>query len=187
MENPGKMARQLPGALCLGLLAAFVAHIAVYGAGHTMGGSFGEALRLLAVTTTIAAAIAWLAMGWASRGRLCDGTVIAARMERLFPSVPAITVAAVGWFALAESIEDSHAGASIAILAGSLLLASFFVGKIARLALRAVSATVFGTQRRRFHPRLPIWAAIERISVPVYRMAVERHHLARPPPVGMRA
>jgi hypothetical protein len=152
-----------------------------------MGGSYAETLRLLAALTTLAAGIAWLATGWASRGQLCDGTVTATRMERFVPSVPAIAVAAIGWFSLAESIEGSHSDAPIAVLAVALFLASLFVGKIVRIGLRVVAEIVFGTQRRRFAPRLPIWARIDLRPIFVQRFALERHHFARPPPIDLRA
>jgi hypothetical protein len=181
------MPRRVPGALCLGLLAAFLAHIAVYGGSHAMGGTYAETLRLLAITTTLAAGTAWLATGWAGHGRLCNGTVIVARMARLLPSTPSVAIAAVGWFSLAESIEGSHGDASIIVLAGALLFASLVVGKVAKIGLRVVAEIVFGMRWRSFIPRLPSWTPIDLCPAFVQQDAIKRHYFARPPPIDLRS
>lgn len=181
------MLRRLLGALSLGLLAAFLAHAMVYGGSHVMGGGYGEVLRLLACFATLAALVAWLATGWASRGRLCDGTVIAARMQRLIPSAPVIAAAAIGWFAVAESIEGAHADAPILILTAALAVASVIVTKLAKIGLHAVASIVFGTRARPFVSRVPVWVPISPQPVFLAPAAHERRRFARPPPVGLSA
>ncbi len=181
------MARQVPGAVSLGLLAAFLGHAMVYGGGHVMGGSYAEMLRLVATLATLAAGIAWLATTWACGAHICDGTVIAARMDRLLPSTSAVVAAAIAWFTLAESIEGSHPDAPTFVLALALLAASLLVAKVAKIAMRAVAEIVFGTRSRRFAPRVPIWTPLAPCPAFVAPVALERHLFARPPPIDLRA
>lgn len=181
------MPRQLPGAFCLGLLAALLAHAVVYGSGHVMGGGYAETLGSLANVLILTACVAWVATSWSLRGRLCDGTVAAARMARLLPSPGAVAAAAAAWFTLAERIEGSHPDAPVLVLAVALVLASLLVGTIARVGLLALTHVVVRAPGRPFAARLPAWAPRD-LSWPVFRRAsLERHLFARPPPSELRA
>jgi hypothetical protein len=178
---------KIPGSLALGLLAAFAAHAAVYGGEHEMGGAFHAALVLLAIFSALGGVTAWLAVGWACGDRLGDGTIVAANLARVLPPAPAVFVSATAWFWLAESIEDGHADAPLAVLAIALAIASVLVAAAAKAALRAIAGIVFRPNARRFVAQTPFWDAASPAQLAIEPVAHIRRRFARPPPVGARA
>jgi len=131
--------RRFPGAIALGLLAASLAHIVVYGNDHVMGGSYATPLRGLTLAGALALGVFWFAIYSASRGRLCQGSVLTATITKLLPSLSGIFAASLGWFSLAESIEDGHPWAPTGCILLTLLVVSAAVRLLAFASLRALA------------------------------------------------
>jgi hypothetical protein len=165
----------------LGLLAALLAHAAVYGGGHAMGGRYGTLVAGSAALGLTAALVAALVLAWSHAGQTVNGSVLAARLSRRLPSWPTLAIASSLWFAAAECAEPHHAIWSPAVLGVTLAAAAFIVRAWARASLRFIATIVFAMRRRGARivagPIRRAYAApIRRGSEPVYAQ------YARPPP-----
>lgn len=175
--------RRLPGALALGLIAAFLAHTVVYGNDHVMGGSYGAALRTLASAAVLGFGAFWFAICLASRGRLCDGSVLSASIRRFFPSFMGVVAGSFGWFWLAESVEDGHVWAPTVCIVLALLVAVAVIRLVALATLRALAKIAFLYFSAAFENRAPSW--IPFVDRPIVRVPIVRvlRLFSRPPPI----
>jgi hypothetical protein len=174
--------RRLPGAVALGLLTAFLAHTVVYGSGHAMGGSYCAALRAFASTAALGLGAFWFAICLASRGRLCQGSMLTASISRLVPSLAGTFVASFAWFWLAESIESGHAWAPTWCIVLALLFAAAVVRHLAFVGLRNLAKSALLCDTGDFKSRTPSWIAISDrpiVGIPVVRAL---RLFSRPPP-----
>jgi hypothetical protein len=169
--------------LAFGLLAAVVAHCAVYGSSHAMGGSWSQAFGAAALVGAFAIALVWFTFAWLSGSRLRDGSILASQIESALPSPALIAVAAILWFSLAESLERGHADAPAIVLALALALASLLTWGVARLVSRLIGLVVFRILTRSFEAREPARFAPARRIVPSASVLLARRRFARPPPV----
>jgi hypothetical protein len=174
--------RRFPGALALGLLTAFAAHMVVYGNGHVMGGSYYAALRALASAGALGLGAFWFAICLASRGRLCQGSMLTAKLSRLVPSLTGMFAASLAWFWLAESIESGHAWAPTWCIVLALLFAVAVVRHLAFVGLRTLAKIALLCDAGDFKSRAPSWITISDrtiVGIPVVRAL---RLFSRPPP-----
>ncbi|MGA8797376.1 MAG: hypothetical protein WB526_09995 [Candidatus Cybelea sp.] len=176
------MLRRLPGALTLGLLAAFASHALVYGNGHVMGGAYADALRSLAAAAVTALAAFWTAIAWVSRGRVSNGSILACSMASVMPSVFSVIVAASGWFYFVESVESGHSAPPSALIVGALVIAGGAVTFLSRAVLRALAKIVFAMKSGGFKRRSP-WTPVADTSVSLEPVARTWRLFSRPPPM----
>ncbi len=175
--------RRFPGALALGLLAAFLAHTVVYGNDHIMGGFYGAALRTFALAVVFGLVVSWLVICLASRRRLCQGSVLTANIRQLVPSFTGLFAASFGWFWLAEALEDGHAWAPTGYIVLALFLAAALIRLLAFVGLRALAKIAFLCESGNFNDRIPSWTALTdrpAVQAPVARAL---RLFSRPPPV----
>ncbi|MGA8535756.1 MAG: hypothetical protein WB615_16740, partial [Candidatus Tumulicola sp.] len=105
--------RGIPGALALGLLASLLAHAALYGGHHAMGGAYHDALSELAGAGGAGFAVLLAALAWTGSRVAADGSILAARLGSRLPAIGPVAAAAGLWFALAERIEPRHGDAGL--------------------------------------------------------------------------
>ena len=79
--------RGFPGALALGLLASLVAHTALYGSSHEMGGAFHRELVTVALAALGGLLVAFGALAWTGSRHAADGSVLAARLTGRLPGL----------------------------------------------------------------------------------------------------
>lgn len=178
--------RQLLPPASLGLLAALLAHTASYGDSHVAGGAHHMTLELLALGGVGAFVAVAGALAWFGAGRQADGSVLAATLRPLVPSVGSLFAGASLWFAAIESMEPERATpAPLLLIAICLIAAAILVALAARWFVRAIAAIVLAivhlafarrpvTYRRRFEH-----VSSARRATFVYR------RFARPPPGAM--
>lgn len=181
-------AREIPGALALGLLASLLAHIALYGGGHAMGGAYHELLLDLAAGGTVAFAAAVAALTWNGARRTADGSILATRMTACIPSWGGLVAGTAAWFALGERFDSPHSAAGLLVTLVALGAAAWVVRRVAGAAVRLLARAILRLARLTFAPRLPVRAAAIRIAPAPYRTPLLRRRFARPPPIaGARA
>lgn len=177
--------RKIPGALALGLLASLVAHTALYGGGHAMGGAYHELLLEAAAAGSIGLLTLLGALAWLGARRASDGSILAARLGAHVPNLYAVAASAAGCFALAEWVEKPHAGGGVLPAAGCLLLAAWLVLTLARAAVRALAGAVVAIVAGAFDRRpLPVRIARRDPAPRALRSPLLRRRFARPPPIA---
>jgi hypothetical protein len=181
MLTPVKV-RGLPGALAFGLLGSFLAHTALYGHEHAMGGAYHEILRsmVLAAVGGFGAALGGLA--WFTAGQYSNGSVLATRLSTQLPPLWLLSTAAFGWFTFGESIEGHHPDPSFATTLTIIILTAWLLLLGLRAALRVLAAIVVAIKTIAFASREPVWS-IHPALPPIVSEANHRFRLfARPPP-----
>jgi hypothetical protein len=180
--------RGIPGALAMGLIASLVAHAAVFGGGHAMGGAYHSLFVELSAAAAVAmAGIAAVVIRSGARFA-ADGSILAARIGRLLPSLPLLAASASGWYFLGEWVEPHHAAAPAVAIAAALTLASALLLTAARAAIAWIADAVVAITRFGFAGRRP--SAVARLTlVPLTIPAAPtlRRRFARPPPTIARA
>lgn len=176
-------ALELPGAIALGLLASLLAHTAVYGQSHVMGGEYHELLLVAAAIALCASAVAAGALAWAGAGHVISGSVLAVRLRLALPSVPALTVAASLWFTLVEHIEPHHSTLPLPLLLLAIALTSWCVSALARASLSLLATIAVAARPLTQHvPHAFAWDE-RRIETPHFDSALRiARRFARPPP-----
>jgi hypothetical protein len=176
--------RKVPGALTLGLLASLIAHAALYGGGHAMGGSY-HVLLLEVAGAGLRGLIAFFgSLAWSNASATTDGTVLAARLRERLPNATALLVAAGAWYALGESVEPGHAAAPLAGSLAALLAASCAVAWLARAITSRLARAVVAVNRTAFAARTPLWLCRSRARIAPRRILLARRRFARPPPIA---
>jgi hypothetical protein len=176
--------RKVPGALILGLLASLGAHAALYGSSHAMGGSYDGLLVQIALGGLVGLVALFGALAWGGAGGTSDGTVLATRLRDRLPDGGTVLLSAGIWFVAAESIEPSHAAATLPVTLTALAAVSYAVVWLARAITRAVAHAVLAVTRTIFSPRAPSWRRRVRRPVVPRRILLARRRFARPPPIA---
>lgn len=176
--------RQLPGALVLGLLASLVAHAAIFGGEHAMGGAYNGLLVQLALVGALGISAALAAVAWGEAGRIADGSVLVARIGERLPALPALLGATCFWFALGERIEPEHAAASLLLTLLCLVVSAVLLGLAVRFTLRLLVGVTFTVSRPRFSGRSPAWVRRTQQQPITLRSPLLRRRFARPPPIA---
>jgi len=134
---------RLAGALALGLPAAVLAHMVVFGGAHEAGGRF-HSLVLEGVSLGVALfAIALGASAAAAAKFTAEGTIVAARLRQYMPSMLALLASTAGWYETVEGLERASlsppAFAVIAIACAAALLFILANALLASVAHAAVA------------------------------------------------
>ena len=176
--------RGIPGALVLGLLASLVAHSALYGGGHAMGGAYHSWFLELATAGCFGLLASIAALAWTGSRAAADGSVLAARLSQCLPTGWMVLGAAGLWFALGERIEARHADPNVIITAAVLAVAVWIVSAVARWCVRFLARAAIAIGRAAFAQRSPQW--LRRSAPPPMerRSPLLRRRFARPPPVA---
>lgn len=176
--------REFPGALALGLLAALLAHAALYGGEHAMGGTYHSLLLQAALAGGVGLLAVFGSLAWTGAAHAADGSVLAARMSRRLPGFASVAASATTWYALAERIEPHHA-ASVSLTAAILCLAaaSWLILRLASAILRMIAGIVIvAASRSLWAARTPRWVRRAPAAPLVHRPPLLRRRFARPPP-----
>jgi hypothetical protein len=175
--------RAIPGALAMGLVAALLAHAAVFGGGHAMGGAYHGLLLELSAAAMVAMAGAAAVVIRSGARFAADGSILAARIVRLLPSLPLLVAASAGWFALGECIEPRHDAAPIAAIGAALILAAALLLAAARAVVGWFATAVVAIVRFGFAGRRPA-VTVRPYLIPLAIPAAPtlRRRFARPPP-----
>lgn len=171
--------------MILGLLAALVAHTAIFGGDHAMGGAYHALLLQIALGGGLSLLVFFAALAWGEPGGAADGSIVAARLRERLPRAAAVLAAAAAWYAAAEGIEPHHAGPSPVLALLAVAAASWIVLRFSGAAVRALAAAVLAILGVSFAPRAPSWA--RRPSPPPFlrRPLCVRRRFARPPPIAI--
>jgi hypothetical protein len=178
------MSRGLPGAIALGLLASLVAHTAIFGGDHAMGGAYHEVLVQAAITACLGFVASYGALAWAGKSGTSDGSVLASRLARHIPGLPLVFGSAVVWYVLAEALEPHHAPASAGAIVIALASAAWLFLTGARALVRTLAKAVLAVARTYFSPRTPSWERRRKAAPIARRSPLLRRRFARPPPIA---
>jgi hypothetical protein len=176
--------REFPGALILGLLAALVAHTAIFGGDHAMGGAYHALLLQVALCGGLSLLVFFAALALGESGGAADGSIVAERLRERLPGIAAVLVAAAAWYAIAEGIEPHHAGPSPLFALLVLAAVSWIVLRFAGAAVRALAAVVLTILGLSFAPRAPSWTRRSAHRPFLRRPLFTRRRFARPPPTA---
>lgn len=182
--------RQLPGATVLGLVAALVAHAALFGGEHTWAGAYHSAFLQFTLAATAGLVAAAGALLWSGAQYTADGTVLAARLRPMLPGWGATAACAAGWYVLGERLETAHAAVPLVAIVGILLLAAWAALHFASAALRLLAGIVFAiTTALQCRARLPFdFARFDRYArndEACDDNAAWSRRFSRPPPVRL--
>jgi hypothetical protein len=161
-----------------------VAHTALYGGEHAMGGAYNELLLEVAAVGATGFVAFLAALAWMGTGTTADGSILAARLRTQLPGLAPLTVAAGLWFLLGERVEAPHFGAGIVFILASLLAASWLLLALTRSAVRLLAGAIVAIVRDAFAPRTPAWFRPARRPLLVRRRPLLRRRFARPPPIA---
>jgi hypothetical protein len=186
-KQPAVMPRGLPGAIALGLLASLVAHAAIFGGDHAMGGAYNEVLVQTAIAACVGLVASFGTLAWVGRGRASDGSVLASRLSQHLPDFPMLFASSAAWYTLAEALEPHHAPASALVILIALASAAFAILLGARGLLRTLAKAVLAIAPTDFSPRSPAWVRRPQAVPVVRRSPLLRRRFARPPPIAVRA
>jgi hypothetical protein len=166
------------------LLAALIAHMAIFGGDHAMGGAYHALLLQIALCGGLSLLVFFAGLTWARSGGAADGSIVAARLRERLPRVSTVVAATAAWYVLAEGIEPHHATAPLLLAVVALAAASWIVSRFAATAIRALAAAVLAILGASFAPRAPSWARRPSPRPFVRRPLCVRRRFARPPPIA---
>ena len=176
--------REIPGALALGLLASLLAHTALYGGEHAMGGAYHELLVQIAAVGSLGFVTLLGALAWTGSRGTSDGSILAVRLAARLPRLAPVAAAAAFWFALGEHIEASHSGAVQVLTVIFLVAAAWLLRALGRGAVRLLAGAVIAISRSPFAGRTPVWVRHARQAPIACRSPQLRRRFARPPPIA---
>jgi hypothetical protein len=183
-ETTRVTARGIPGALALGLLASLIAHTALYGGDHAMGGAYHEILIQFVSVGCGGFLVVLAALAWTGSGATADGSVLAARLTEKVPGVPVLAASAGLWFALGERIEPRHADAGLAVTLVVVFAAAWSLLTLVRWGVRRLAGAVIAISRAPHAERSFLWIRhLQPAPIP-RRSPLLRRRFARPPPIA---
>jgi len=170
------------GAVLLGLPVALLAHVAIYGNEHLVGGSAHALLTeggwMLAALTGIAALAACLLSSRSAQ----SGSVLAARFAAYVPGWLPLAPCALGWFLGIERCESAAFGFDPVTLVW-LAAFAFLAVRGARAAARAVAALAVAWFAPARAARSGIGLRFAYAAPVVAGRGHIRRRFARPPPL----
>jgi len=176
--------RGIPGALALGLLASLIAHAALYGRDHAMGGAYHDILIQLASAGAGGFMALLGALIWTGWRRAADGSVLAARLTSRLPGLAPLAAGTGFWFAVGERIEPRHADAGFVLTVAVVVAAAWAVLALARRGVRLLAGAIIAILRSPFAQRAPGWIRRPRPAPIARRSPLLRRRFARPPPIA---
>jgi hypothetical protein len=175
-------ARELPGALALGLLASLAAHGAAYGGGHSIAGPYHAELFGLAAALGFCSLAACAALAFLGAGHVASGSVLAGRLGRYLPGPFPLLGLTCAWFAITERVEPHHAQAPVVSLVFFVVVASLAVRELSRALLTALARVVIGVRARSFAKHTDVWVRRVAPVLPASSLLLVARSYARPPP-----
>jgi hypothetical protein len=166
------------------LLASLIAHTALYGGEHAMGGTYHELLLQVAAAGSVGFAALLGALAWTGSRGTSDGSILGARLASRLPGLGPLAAAAGAWFALGEHVEASHSGAGLLLTAAFLVAAAWSLLALARGAVRLLAGAVIAIFRSPFAARVPVRVRLTRPAPTARRRPLLRRRFARPPPIA---
>jgi hypothetical protein len=166
------------------LLASLVAHTALYGGDHLVGGAYHSLLLELATVGTGAFVALLAALAWTGSRLTAQGSILSARMGSRLPGLAPLVASAGLWFALIERAESDHWGAGIFLTAVCLVAAAWSLLTLARGAARLLAGAVIAIFRAPSAARTPVWVRPELPRPFARRSPPLRRRFARPPPIA---
>ena len=176
--------REIPGALALGLLASLVAHTALYGGDHVVGGAYHSLLFELATAGAGAFVALLAALAWTGSRLAAQGSVLSARMGSRLPGLGPLIASTGLWFSLIERAESDHWAAGILVTVVCLVAAAWSLLMLARGAARLLAGAVIAIFRAPSAARTPAWLRAEPPRPLARRSPPLRRRFARPPPIA---
>ncbi len=177
--------REFPGALVLGVLASLMAHTALFGGDHAMGGGYHAALLQLAIVGSVGLLVFYGLLAWSGSRNAADGSVLAARITPRLPGFFALCASTTLWYAVAERIEPEHAAhAPLLGTMVALAAAAWVVLALTRALVRLLASAVIAIARTRWAPRVLFLVERSPVRLIVRRSPIHRRRFARPPPVA---
>lgn len=176
--------RKALGPLALGLFASLVAHAALYGGQHGVGGAYHPLLMQLTLAAAIGFVASLGALAWLQSGSLTDGSVLAGRLRQRLPGVGSVIAAAASWYVGVEAIEPHHAHAPAIALLAALAAASYVTLHLARALAKVFAHATVAIFRTPFSPRAPAWRRRPRGPLVPRALFLTRRLFARPPPIA---
>lgn len=165
-------------AVLLGLPAALVAHALVFGSDHAVAGALQSALFGAGTLAFVFAAFVHMTNG------AQQGSIAAARINRLVPNLALLLGSSGAWFAVFELCEAPHAHAplAIALALGAACIAVRWTVQLFSRALASVGfAILHAFIRTPFHPAAPLRRVLA-APMPLFALAYSERLFSRPPP-----
>jgi hypothetical protein len=182
--RPTVKLRGFPGTVALGLLASLVAHAALFGGGHTLGGASHALVVSLATAAFVGFIVCFAGLAWVGAGRIADGTILARTLLARLPSMLPIAIAAIACYATIESIEPAHHTMDSAAALLALVAAAWLVRALAAGAIRLLAGGAIAIRRHPFALRALVRLRVGPAPVVLSQRAPRRRRFARPPPIG---
>jgi len=176
--------RKVPAALALGLLASILAHGALYGGEHAMGGDYHALLLQAALAGGLGLLVFIGLLAASGANAAVNGSVLATRLMERLPGYGSLCIAAGAWYTAAECLEPHHAAASLLVVPLSLAAAAWLVQLLGRTVVAVLAGAVIAIWRLSFSPRTPAWFRRLQSPRPTRRILWTRRRFARPPPIG---
>jgi hypothetical protein len=176
--------REIPGALALGLFASLIAHTALFGGGHAMGGAYHDLLVQLASASCLGFALVLGALAWSGSRETADGSVLAARLAGRVPGIAPLVTAAGLWFALGERLEARHADPGLLVSLAVVAATAGAILALVRLGVRRLAGAVIAISRSPFAERASIRVRLLQPAPIARRSPLLRRRFARPPPIA---
>jgi hypothetical protein len=162
-----------------------IAHGALYGRDHSMGGNYHAFLIETAVAGLVVLLYASALLAWSGARTALTGSVLAARVAGRLPGFAALFASTLLWYAAAESVEPHHADASLLVAGLCLAAAAWIVTLLGRCVCALLAEAILAIFGAAFAPRIPAWYPSRYPLRPLRRMARSRRRFARPPPIGV--
>jgi hypothetical protein len=176
--------REFPGALALGLLASLIAHTALFGGEHQLGGAYQAAIFTMVSSAVGGLLVGFAALAWLGARHTADGSILASRLGQRLPGLAPLLATTALCFALCERLEPEHAARGLLPLVVALAVAAWLVRALAQVAIEALARAVIAIDRTPFAPRIPIRVHLA-VPVVIVKPAPQlRRRFARPPPIA---
>ena len=175
--------RELPGALILGIPAAIVAHMLLFGQSHQLGGSLQDLFLSGALAAGVGFLVLFGSLAVAGATHVMGGSVLAAKLMRYLPGLGSLAGATATWYAAIEAAEPHHGGLPWPVVALAVASAAILVFFSSRSAVRAIARIAIAVTGSVFAPRTPAFVP-RRLTQRAFgqgRIAANRR-FARPPP-----
>lgn len=177
--------RKTLSGVVLGLLASLVAHTALYGGQHTVGGSYHDLLMQITSAAALGFVVVLCVIAWSRSTTTADGSVLAARLRDRLPGIPRVVAFAAAWYACIEAIEPRHLDVPWFALFIVLVAAACAVLQLAHAMANAFGRIAVAIFRASFSPLAPSWQRRSSGHLVAHQPSFAHRRFARPPPIAL--
>lgn len=176
------MSRRIFGAAVLGLMSSLIAHEALFGGSHAVGGAFNSAILASAEVFGAGFLIVLALTSLFASKQAALGSVLARRTGEVLPRAPELLAFTGLWFTLCERLEAEHAMPGLPFIAAALAICALLVLAVARWFVRILAHAVLAIVSPGHELRS--YTAIRHATpvVPAYQPPQLRRLFVRPPP-----